>query len=105
MPEGSSANNLDDIFLVLEKEENDLGLFFSRGKNPNFGEKHIKLVLYNLLCAVNLINSANVVHRDLKPANILINKFCQVKICDFGLSRTLPKRTKNKRERNMSAHI
>ena len=36
------------------------------------------------------IQSLNVVHRDIKPANILINKDCQIKICDFGLSRTLP---------------
>lgn len=35
-------------------------------------------------------HSANVIHRDLKPANILINKDCQIKICDFGISRTLP---------------
>jgi len=29
-------------------------------------------------------------HRDLKPANILINDECAVKLCDFGLSRTVP---------------
>ena len=43
-----------------------------------------------MLCAAKFLASANVIHRDLKPANILINRFCQVKFCDFGLSRTLP---------------
>lgn len=53
-------------------------------------QEHIKLILYNLLCAVKFCHSANVVHRDFKPANILVNKDCQVKLCDFGISRTLP---------------
>jgi mitogen-activated protein kinase 1/3 len=35
------------------------------------------------------MHSAKVVHRDIKPANILINEDCSVKICDFGLSRSL----------------
>ena len=30
------------------------------------------------------------IHRDLKPANILINRDCQIRLCDFGLARTLP---------------
>ena len=29
----------------------------------------------------------NILHRDLKPSNILLNKKCDVKICDFGLGR------------------
>jgi serine/threonine protein kinase len=36
------------------------------------------------------LSSANVVHRDIKPENILVDNYCNVKIYDFGLSRTLP---------------
>lgn len=46
-------------------------------------------MVYNLLCAVRYIHSANVLHRDLKPANILVNEDCSVKICDFGLARSI----------------
>lgn len=46
-------------------------------------------MVYNLLCAIRYIHSANVLHRDLKPANILVNEDCSVKICDFGLARSI----------------
>ena len=35
------------------------------------------------------LHTANVLHRDLKPANILVNEDCSVKICDFGLARSI----------------
>ena len=47
------------------------------------------IIFYNLLCALNFLHTAGIMHRDLKPANILIDDQCQVKICDFGLSRTV----------------
>lgn len=28
-------------------------------------------------------------HRDLKPANVLVNEDCTVKLCDFGLARSI----------------
>lgn len=74
----------------MEHEEIDIRMFMQTGSNLDFGSEHIKIVLYNMLCAMNYLSSANIVHRDIKPANILLNKHCQVKICDFGLARTLP---------------
>ena len=52
-------------------------------------EEHILIIIYNVLCALHFLHSANVVHRDLKPANILINDCCNVRLCDFGLARTV----------------
>jgi mitogen-activated protein kinase 1/3 len=52
-------------------------------------EDHIRAIAYQLLTAVNFIHSANIIHRDIKPANILINKNCEIKLCDFGLARDL----------------
>lgn len=47
------------------------------------------MIIYNLLCGVKYMHSAKVIHRDIKPANILINEDCSIKICDFGLSRSM----------------
>ncbi len=33
------------------------------------------------------MHSSNVIHRDLKPSNLLLNKDCDLKICDLGLAR------------------
>ena len=30
-----------------------------------------------------------ILHRDLKPSNILVNSNCTIKLCDFGLVRSL----------------
>jgi mitogen-activated protein kinase 1/3 len=35
------------------------------------------------------MHSAKIIHRDIKPSNILINEDCSIKICDFGLSRSI----------------
>lgn len=36
------------------------------------------------------MHSCSIVHRDIKPQNILVNSDCQVRVCDFGLARSLP---------------
>ena len=48
---------------------------------------HFNYFMYQLLRGVLYLHSANIVHRDIKPSNILMNMNCDLKICDFGLSR------------------
>jgi mitogen-activated protein kinase 1/3 len=38
---------------------------------------------------VRYLHQSNVLHRDLKPANVLVNEDCTVKLCDFGLARSI----------------
>ncbi|KAL3919145.1 MAG: hypothetical protein SGPRY_005736, partial [Prymnesium sp.] len=40
-----------------------------------------------ILRGLKAVHSAKVLHRDLKPGNLLVNKNCDLKICDFGLAR------------------
>ena len=49
----------------------------------------MKIVLYNMLCSLKFIHSANIMHRDIKPDNFLLSSEGYVKITDFGLSRTM----------------
>jgi serine/threonine protein kinase len=35
------------------------------------------------------LHESRVIHRDLKPANILVNEDCSVKLCDYGLARSI----------------
>lgn len=45
--------------------------------------------MYQIIKGMKYLHSASVIHRDLKPSNILVNSDCHVKICDFGLARSL----------------
>lgn len=80
-------NSFDTIYLVLQLSESDLKKVIKSA--IYLEQKHINTVVYNLLCGLQYLHSANVIHRDLKPANILINEDCTVRLADFGLSRSL----------------
>jgi serine/threonine protein kinase len=56
----------------------------------DFSEHHLLKLIYNALMSISFIHMTNVMHRDIKPANILLSSNCEVKICDFGLARSLP---------------
>lgn len=79
--------NFDTIYLVFEYCQSDLKKLF---KSPIHLELvHIQTLTYNILIGIKYLHSAEVLHRDLKPANVLINEDCSVKICDFGLARSV----------------
>lgn len=72
----------------MEFVDSDLNKVLKHSKDIAFDEDHVKYILYNLLCGLNFIHSANIMHRDIKPANVLVDSECRIKICDFGLART-----------------
>lgn len=87
-----ALESFNQIFLVINFVDLDLKKIFTSHRPKRFGDKQVLHILYNLLCGINFLHSADVIHRDLKPSNVLIDKECTVTICDFGLARTISSR-------------
>ena len=79
-----------DVYMVFEFLDTDLYKLLQ--SEQYLTDEHVQSFLYQLLCGIKHIHAANCIHRDLKPANILLNEDCTLKICDFGLSRVMPKK-------------
>lgn len=87
------AENDKDLYLVFEFMEADL--------HNAIGQKilkdlHNRYIMYQLAKGMKYLHSAEIIHRDLKPSNILINSDCSLKICDFGLARSMAADTPDK---------
>ncbi|NWV31882.1 MK15 kinase, partial [Grantiella picta] len=81
------AENDKDIYLIFESMDTDLHAVIKKGNLLK--DIHKCYILYQLLKATKFIHSGNVIHRDQKPSNILLDAQCCVKLCDFGLARSL----------------
>lgn len=92
----SSEDPLEYVFIVMDYEESDLKQLLNEYESLNFSEEHIKIIMYNIICSLNYLHSANIFHRDIKPANILIDYNCRAKLCDFGLARKRPNDNRDK---------
>lgn len=86
-------NDFSSFFIVMEHAETDLKKLI---RSPTFlDHEQVRYLLYQAVVGIRYMHSANILHRDLKPANILINSDCSLKICDFGLSRSMTENTTN----------
>ena len=80
----------EGLFLVMDYVESDIRKVLDSVKyGTMLSEDHIIIILYNILCSLQFLHSANILHRDIKPDNLLVNSKCEVNIADFGLSRAL----------------
>lgn len=101
--------NLDEpetvngVYLVIEYMSFTLFDLLTKAEGKLSHEQAL-ILSYNLLCAVKYLHSCNIMHRDLKPENILVTEDMQVKICDFGLSRSIISKEKpGKKTRSTSS--
>jgi serine/threonine protein kinase len=88
-----SYAQFNDVYIVTDLMETDLRQIIK--SDQVLTDQHLQYFLYQILRALKYIHSANVLHRDLKPSNILLNSDCELKICDFGLSRGIDFETEN----------
>ncbi|KAJ3498138.1 hypothetical protein NLG97_g1362 [Lecanicillium saksenae] len=78
-------NHFNEAYLYEELMETDLAAIIRSGQPLT--DSHFQSFIYQILCGLKYIHSANVLHRDLKPGNLLVNADCELKIADFGLAR------------------
>jgi len=80
------ADNDKDIYLICDYMESDLHAVI---RANILEEIHKQYVIYQLLKALKYMHSGQLLHRDIKPSNILLNSDCLVRVCDFGLARSV----------------
>ena len=82
----ATYESFNEIYLIQELMETDLHRVI---RTQKLTDDHIQYFIYQTLRALKTMHLANVLHRDLKPSNLLLNSNCDLKICDFGLARSI----------------
>ena len=86
MPPPGKAEDWKDIYLVTDLMDTDMHYVISSGQE--LSDDHIQYFMFQLLSGLAHLHACNVVHRDLKPSNLLVDRNCDLRICDFGMART-----------------
>ncbi|KAG0221307.1 hypothetical protein BGW41_006951, partial [Actinomortierella wolfii] len=66
-------------------ERGSLAGAIMRGEVSDWPTK--KRIAHEIARGLEYIHHLDILHRDLKPENVLLTRFMEVKLCDFGLSR------------------
>ncbi|XP_014478601.1 PREDICTED: neither inactivation nor afterpotential protein C isoform X2 [Dinoponera quadriceps] len=94
----SKKSEYDEIWFVMELCEGGTVIDLVRGmiaSDKRMREEHIAFILREVIKALIHLHEHNVIHRDICGSNIVLTKEGDVKLVDFGLSKTM----KNELER------
>lgn len=77
--------------LIFEYLDLDLKRYMTcvKGNANGFTPLHVKSYLWQLVSAIDFCHKRRILHRDLKPQNLLIDPIGNLKLADFGLSRSI----------------
>ena len=71
-------------------------------------EDAVKKFAYELLEGLSYLHSQGIIFGDLKPSNVLMNEYCKLKLCDFGLAKKVTELSnigiKNSAEERTQSH-
>lgn len=81
----AERDRFNDAFVVSELMPIDLAKLLRT--TTTLSPEHVKYLMFQLLRAVHFMHAAKVLHRDIKPNNVLVNKKCELRVCDFGTWR------------------
>lgn len=97
------ADNDKDIYLVFEYMDTDLHNVIKKGNILK--DIHKRYIMYQILKAAMYLHSGNVIHRDQKPSNVLLDSECFVKMCDFGLARSVTSMTQDAADPSLTDYV
>ncbi|XP_077275817.1 STKc_myosinIII_N_like and MYSc_Myo21 domain-containing protein ninaC isoform X1 [Temnothorax americanus] len=90
----------DEIWFVMELCEGGTVIDLVRGmiaSDKRIREEHIAFILREVIRALIHLHEHNVIHRDVRGSNIVLTKEGEVKLVDFGLSRTMKSELEKRR--------
>ncbi|ETW05198.1 CMGC/CDKL protein kinase, variant 1 [Aphanomyces invadans] len=76
------------LHLVFDYAPSTLSKVIAKSKN-GMRLAHVRSIAFQLCKAIHCCHENKIIHRDIKPDNILLDDMGHVKLCDFGVARTI----------------
>ena len=82
--EKDGGGNIQKFYVVQGAKEASLEQILTSGQVPT--PSQTKFIMYQLILALKLFHSANIIHRCIRPNHIFLNSECEIIIGDFRLA-------------------